>query len=242
MSGWEAANSPSFQNKNSTDFPYSQEDDVYLEEDNKNEENSNLNQSQISGIEDGSSNRSKRARRVETAEAAIARLTHSYTTAMKCVGAVHHLSAMIQKLHTNNKTKQNPPKKPIPDDDKDVPTKEATNTLEDLSSQLIRVAQAARFALQDTVLLDPLVTTYSPSFYHAFHSLQIQNQNEHPQETEQTNSAEENNHQLQMQEEYEDEEELLFLPQHSTTADTISSHNHPGIRLSSAAHHRLEDG
>jgi len=149
MSGWAAANDPI------------EKDHLETAADGTTKFDASLNENNSKG------------KRAETTEAALARLTHAYTTAMKCVGALHRLSAMMDKMHSNTpdpqskKLDSNNQNNCHNDNDED-----SKNDVAELSNQIIRVAQAARFALQDTVLLDPLIAIYAPSFHHAhYHPL-----------------------------------------------------------------------
>lgn len=217
MTGWAAANAPLLNDRDES-FPLSEKEDIESGQFPRNE-------SRTSQHNDNS--QYSKAKKAETAEAAIARLTHAYTTAMQCVGALYRLSATIEKLYnqgnlnkqseqdsTKNKPQQtlmapqinmnseknkdqqmmlelsnNSPKHTGQSDD------DEECGIDELLSQLIRVARAARSALQDSILLDPLVTTYAPSFYHAFSG------------QDQTCSA----------------EELIFLQREPFTKDSTSS-------------------
>merc|ERR1712194_508994 len=118
-------------------------------------------------------------KRVATAEAALARLTQNYSTAMKCVGALHRLSSTIDDLLRKKEEKEREQQSiQSPGNNKeqsdDVINNDDKHKTNELLSQLVRVAQAARLALQEHILLDPLVLMYAPSFYHAFNSIKLQ--------------------------------------------------------------------
>lgn len=89
----------------------------------------------------------QRRRSTETAEAALARLTKAYSVAMTCVGALHRASSALYKSTTLEKELD--------------PSNSATQQ----KQQLERVAGAARTALENAVLLDPLILAHAPTFY-----------------------------------------------------------------------------
>ena len=95
--------------------------------------------------------RKKSRRSAETAEAAIARLSASYNTAMEAVGALHRASAAIARARRSSLG----PSDGADDDNNNNNSEEAA---------MCRVARAARSALAESILMDPLVRPYAPTW------------------------------------------------------------------------------
>jgi len=103
--------------------------------------------------------RKKKSRRsAETAEAAIARLSASYNTAMAAVGALHRASAAIARARRSNLGPTSASASASPADGDD----DNNNNSEELA--MCRVAKAARTALAESILMDPLVRPYAPTW------------------------------------------------------------------------------
>ena len=77
----------------------------------------------------------------ETVEAALARLTKAYSTAMTCIGAMHKLQAVSEKEGPND----------------------------ELKAQSRRLASAARSTFEKAILLDPLIVIFCPTWTRAVH-------------------------------------------------------------------------
>ena len=91
-----------------------------------------------------------RHRPSETPEAALARLTSSYSAAMSAVGALHKASHESASAESNQNEKQKQKQK------------QKQNEWESIQ----RVSRAARDAFEHAVLSDPLIQPYSPTFTH----------------------------------------------------------------------------
>ena len=213
MTVWEAANTLSYlQNPNNIDDDaHNRSCDADIDN-NQNDEfdsdhvGNNESVSQMKRRIDGQGGVNikvrKKEKRLETAEAALARLTHAYKTALNCMGALHHVSAAIVRAHIENElnckekgqhkkltlTETNLQKQK--DDSLSVSTgnqgskgktlqrdknKEDEDNfkrvLNDLFEQLVNAAQSARYAFEETILLDPLVSSYAPSFCYAHNAM-----------------------------------------------------------------------
>ena len=94
--------------------------------------------------------RKKSRRSAETAEAAIARLSASYNTAMEAVGALHRASAAIARARRSSLG----PSDGAGDN----------NNNDSEEAAMCRVARAARSALAESILMDPLVRPYAPTW------------------------------------------------------------------------------
>lgn len=94
--------------------------------------------------------RKKSRRSAETAEGAIARLSASYNTAMAAVGALHRASAAIARARKSNLGPTTSTAAADADDTEEV--------------AMCRVAKAARTALSESILMDPLVRPYAPTW------------------------------------------------------------------------------
>ena len=94
--------------------------------------------------------RKKSRRSAETAEAAIARLSTSYNTAMEAVGALHRASAAIARARRSSLG----PSGGAGDN----------NNNDSEEAAMCRVARAARSALAESILMDPLVRPYAPTW------------------------------------------------------------------------------
>mmetsp|Transcript_19287 Transcript_19287/g.34947 ORF Transcript_19287/g.34947 Transcript_19287/m.34947 type:complete len:2537 (-) Transcript_19287:2523-10133(-) len=110
----------------------------------------------------------------ETAEAALARLTRSYSAAMTCVGALHRVSrALLQKRDkpTENGA-TNLEGAPLLDsnnigsveNDQQMEEVEDEREEDDPCKELHRVAWAARTLFEGSILLDPLVRQHTSTF------------------------------------------------------------------------------
>ena len=96
--------------------------------------------------------RKKSRRSAETAEAAIARLSASYNTAMEAVGALHRASAAIARARRSSLGPS------------DGAGDNNNNNDDSEEAAMCRVARAARSALAESILMDPLVRPYAPTW------------------------------------------------------------------------------
>ena len=112
--------------------------------------------------------RKKSRRSAETAEAAIARLSASYNTAMTAVGALHRASAAIaraRKSNLGNTTSAAAAAAAAASGHIDGGGGDTRNEDDDNEEvAMCRVAKAARTALSDSILMDPLVRPYAPTW------------------------------------------------------------------------------
>ena len=108
----------------------------------------------------------------ETVEAALARLTKAYSTAIACVGALHRLEKNSTDYH-NQENPDNPDnqgdnndKQDSNDDTGNDPgtTQEAKKELS-FREEAEKVATAARKTLEHAILLDPLIRKHSSSWF-----------------------------------------------------------------------------
>ena len=163
MSEWEAANiSSSFENDNES-----------LSHHSNSTKNNNLDH------HNHDSNHDKNTNPKETPEAAIARLTTAYNTAMNAVGALYKLNDAIsakQKQNTKNthasasasaSTENEDDQKSIVMDAVD---EEIENENQDTIHSLYRIAKAARMTFENIILSDPLLLSYRSSSNHDNHN------------------------------------------------------------------------
>ena len=114
-------------------------------------DDSNLTMTSTTDGGGGSSSKRRRVRPSETPEAALARLTSSYSTAMSAVGALHKCSHEYVAAATDNA--------PTVSKDDFVDTSSEWEAIQ-------RVSRAARDAFEHAVLSDPLIQPYCPTFSH----------------------------------------------------------------------------
>ena len=123
------------------------------------DEQQHHNPSAEAGSSGTKAKRKKSRRSAETAEAAIARLSASYNTAMTAVGALHRASAAIARARKSNLGPATAA------DDADAAQEAADADAEDTEEMaMCRVAKAARTALSESILMDPLVRPYAPTW------------------------------------------------------------------------------
>jgi hypothetical protein len=192
MVEWEAANI-SFSEDESSHSESESISDVNKKYDDNDQDNFHNDNATTASIQPTTNkHRAKRRRMLnnrtsstETPEAAIARLTSAYNTAMSAVGALHKASAAIvktRKAKKNNKNNDvdvdvdnmdmsNDKEKRIMDQaltskksDMDIDSSEIENiNKEEEHPSLKRVALAARKVFENAVLSDPLVASYAPT-------------------------------------------------------------------------------
>lgn len=92
-------------------------------------------------------------RSAETAEAALSRLTKSYSAAITCVGALHRTSTALQRVQATDAQATG----------SNLQNNELSGS--GTAEQLQRVANAARISLESGVLLDPLIRAHIPTVY-----------------------------------------------------------------------------
>jgi len=149
-------------------------------------------QKQDGSISLNNADSNKRRRTSETPEAALARLTTSYSTAMTAVGALHKASnVMAKKMNEQQSTNTSTAKargqevrvdsgkgKDHITDDYGGDVEDNTMDIDDDSSIFIkeqfdsikRVSKAARDAFENALLSDPLIRRFCPTFAHVLQS------------------------------------------------------------------------
>ena len=125
------------------------------------DEQQHHNPSAEAGSSGTKAKRKKSRRSAETAEAAIARLSASYNTAMTAVGALHRASAAIARARKSNLGPATGAAGADADAAQDAADADAEDTEE---MAMCRVAKAARTALSESILMDPLVRPYAPTW------------------------------------------------------------------------------
>lgn len=149
-------------------------------------------QKQDGGISLNNADSNKRRRTSETPEAALARLTTSYSTAMTAVGALHKASnALAKKMKEQQSTNTSTAKARAQEvrvdsgkskdhitDDYGGDVEDNTMDIDDESNIFIkeqfdsikRVSKAARDAFENALLSDPLIRGFCPTFAHVLQS------------------------------------------------------------------------
>jgi len=124
-------------------------------------------QKQQDGNPNNNTDSNKRRRTSETPEAALVRLTSSYSTAMTAVGALHKASnAIAKKLVEPDEGTNNVNNVGHADDDGAMGIDDESQR--DPLDSIKRVSKAARDAFENALLTDPLIMKFCPTFANVF--------------------------------------------------------------------------